>query len=994
MGLSHGSAHWWARSAAARLIGWEYGVAEFRLFGPVEVSVGGRHVDAGQPRQRVLLAALLIDAGRPVTVDTLLNRVWGDVAPERARHAVHTYVTRIRKLLAQLGDDRPEVLVRRSDSYTLDIDPAQVDLHRFRRLLRQARDPELPDPDRLALLGQALALWRGEPLAGLSGPWPDRIRDLYRGERLTAVVRWAQAELRAGDPGAVVEPVSELVGEHPLVEPLTAVLMQALHATGRTAEALDWYTSVRKRLVQELGTEPGAELRGVHQAILRGEVDPTASSVAVGRHRPAQLPVGVRGFAGRESELARLDAVLAGADRHPTAVVISAVSGTAGVGKTALAVHWAHRVADRFPDGQLYVNLRGFDPSDSPLSPAEAIRGFLEALEVPPQRVPADGEAQISLYRTLLSGRRVLVVLDNARDADQVRPLLPGGPTAFVLVTSRSVLSGLVAAEGADSIRLELLTPTEARELLAGRLGAYRVTAEPDAVDEIVAQCAGLPLALAIVASRAATHPQFMLAALAAELREARGGLRAFESADAVTDLRAVFSWSYHALSAGAARLFRLLALHPGPSIATSVAASGAGLPVRQVRPLLAELTGTHLLSEHVPGRFVFHDLLHTYATELAHTVDSDQERNAAVERMLDHYLATAAAAMDTLYPQERHRRPRVSRPAELPVRVDFDAADATAWLGAEHANLLAAATYGTPEHTWRLAATLSRYLYTGAHYKDALEIHAHALRAARETGDRQAQGIASVNLGHVELAAGRSDEAKRHLEEALATFRGIGDRAGTGRALHHLGVVHRVHSRYAEACEHFKQALAIFGELHDPLGESNALGALSEAYAEWGNYAQARDQLNRALATSRDIGDRMGVANALGSLGEVYRRWGNPEEACTHFQQALVIFRELGYPRAEARTLNGLGGSLRAAGRAGEAMAHYRSALAVAREAGDPYEQASALDLIARSLHASGDHEEARQHWNEALKIYTELNIPEAQEVRRHLAALELEDT
>jgi len=971
-------------------------VAEFRLLGPVEVWSAGRQLDPGQPRQRTMLAALLVDAGRPVTIETLVNRIWGDVPPDGARHALHTYVTRIRRLLDQL--DTPIQLVRRSGAYVLEVDRDQVDLHRFRGLIQRARDPRCPDPDRIALLRDALALWRGEPLAGLSGQWPAQIRERDRGQRLDAVVLWAQAELRVGDPGQVIAPVTDLIGEYPLVEPLTGVLMRALHAAGRTGEALDCYTGLRKRLVQELGTEPGADLQGVHQAILRGDAGGTgtpggpAAAVAPTRAGPAQLPLGVRGFAGRGGELARLDAVLAEAGTHPTAVVISAVSGTAGVGKTALAVHWAHRVADRFPDGQLYVNLRGFDPTGSAMPPAEAVRGFLDALEVPAQRIPASLEAQTSLYRSRLARRRMLIVLDNARDADQVRPLLPGSPGCLVVVTSRNQLPGLVAVEGAHPVTLDLLPRAEARELLVRRLGADRVAAEPQAVDEVVARCAGLPLALAIVAGRAATHPTFTLATLAGELREARGGLDAFDGADAATDVRAVFSWSYRTLRPETARLFRLLGLHPGADVAAPAAACLADVPAGRARFLLAELTRAHLVTEHSPGRFTLHDLLRAYAAELTRTLDSDADRRAAVTGMLDCYLGTVAAAMDALYPQERHRRPRVAPPTSLPFEADPRAA--RAWLDSERANLAAATGYaaghGWPRHAGQLAATLSRYLYTGAHYKEAQQIHDDALRAARADGDRRAEGTALVNLGHTLMAVGRAGQAQREFERALAIFRDLNDRARLALALYQLGIVHRVHSRYPLAYENLRQALAIFGELGDRLGESNALGALSEAHAEAGSYPEARDQLQRALAISREIGDRMGEGNALGSLGEVYRRLGRHGEACDNFARALTIFRELGYPRAEARTLNGLGESLRLAGRTEDAVGHHRSALAVARAVRDPYEEASALNYLALLRRAAGDREQARVFWTEALSIYAELAIPDGDEVRRHLAALD----
>jgi hypothetical protein len=466
------------------------------------------------------------------------------------------------------------------------------------------------------------------------------VRQSLRQERVAAVVAWADAELRTGDPVAVVGPVTVLAAEFPLVEPLAAVQMRAYAATGRTADALDVFSAVRGRLADELGADPGQELQSVHQAVLRGELNPPVAGqggdpagAAVGSAAPpvvpvepvvpAQLPAAVAGFTGRAAELARLDLLLAGAQAQAsTAVVISAVPGMAGVGKTALAVHWAHRVADLFPDGQLYVNLRGFDPGGRVLEPAVAVRGFLDALGVLPERIPPELHAQTALYRSLLARRRVLVVLDNARDADHARPLLPGAPPAFAVVTSRNQLTGLVA-DGAHPLALDLLTHAEAHDLLEQRLGTVRVAAEPEAVEQIINACAALPLALSI-AGALATRSDFALAELAGELADAAGRLEALDAGDRLTQVRAVFSWSYTTLGADAARLFRLLGLHPGPNVTVAAAASLAGRDRAQARRLLSELTRASLLTEHLPGRYALHDLLAAYAADLTRSTDPD----------------------------------------------------------------------------------------------------------------------------------------------------------------------------------------------------------------------------------------------------------------------------------------------------------------------------------------------------------------------------------
>lgn len=554
-----------------------------------------------------------------------MHRVWGETAPVDARGSARAHIARIRRVLREspgrAGATAAARLVHESGGYVLKVDPECVDLHRFRRLVRRAHDAGC-DQDRVALLREAVALWRGDALAGIPGEWAARTRESLARERLDAVVAWAGAELAVRNPAILVGPLTDLAGQYPFVEPLAAALMRTLHALGHTAGAIEEYARLRGRLADELGIDPGHELQSLHLAMLRG--DPAQPGAAVGERRsvcapvPAQLPADLHGFAGRGAQLAHLDALAGEALAAPTAVVISAISGTAGVGKTALAVHWAHRVTDRFPDGQLYVNLRGFDPGGAPVSPAEALRGFLEALGVPAERIPAGTDERAAQYRSLLAGKRMLVLLDNARDAEQVRPLLPGTPLSMVVVTSRDQLTSLVTAHGARPLTLDLLSPEEGRQLLAHRLGAARVAAEPEPVERIVAACARLPLALAIAAARA-QQTNFPLTTIAAELDDTHGRLDVLDVGEPNGQVRAVFSWSYATLTPGAAGLFRLLGLHLGPDISAAAAASLAGRPVPDTRRLCAELVRASLLAEPAPGRYAFHDLLRAYAAEQAH---------------------------------------------------------------------------------------------------------------------------------------------------------------------------------------------------------------------------------------------------------------------------------------------------------------------------------------------------------------------------------------
>ncbi|HEV2783723.1 MAG TPA: BTAD domain-containing putative transcriptional regulator [Actinophytocola sp.] len=911
----------------------------------MRLGVAEPFVDPGPPRQRCVLAALLVDAGRLVTWDTLIDRVWGDAPPTGARHSLYSHIARVRRVLEQaaVSDAR---LVRQSGGYRLEVDPDLVDVHRFRDLVGRAHRLDRTDPAKAALLREALALWRGEPLAGLDGPWVTRTRAAWRQQHLDATVAWARAELGTGRPDPVIGPLTDLVREHPLVEPAVALLMRALSATGRDAEALEHYAQTRRRLAEELGTEPGAELRGVHQAILRGDGNRSAPGPpAAGT--PRQLPLSARGFVGRVKELARLDAVLAEAG----AVPIVALSGLAGVGKTALAVHWAHRVADRFPDGQLYVNLRGFDPAGPAVSPAEAVRGFLDAFDVSPHRIPARPDAQIALYRSLVAGRRVLVLLDNARNADQVRPLLPGSPGCLVVVTSRDQLSGLSAAEGAHPVVLTPLSAAEARQLLTHRLGRGRVAAEPDAVDEIVSRCGRLPVALAVVAARAATHHGFPLAAIAEELRDAAAILDVLGSGDPTTDIRAVFTWSYRTLSPAAARLFRLLAWHPGPQIGVPAAASLAGSPVAQVRPLLAELARAHLLIEHLPGRFAFHDLLRAFAAERARTLDTGAERRAATRRMLDHYLLTAHAAETMLRP---HRVAVVPAPAAAGVSPEgfATAPQALDWFAREHPALLGvfqlAVTAEPDTHAWQLARTLTTFhLYRG-HWHDQISTQRTALATAQRRGNRLGQAHAHHDLGHVYACLGRYAESHAELTRAVDLYGAVGNPNGQASAHYLLGFLAGERDDTDDALHQARRCRDLYEAARDPVGQARALNALGLALAKNGEYREALGFCEQAVTLHRELGDQRGEAAAMDSLGFVH---------------------------------SGLG-------HRGEFIAWYRQALALLRDVGDRFGEAHTLTNLGEAHRSHGDIAAATGAWSRALSILDELDHPDAEQIRAKLRA------
>jgi DNA-binding SARP family transcriptional activator len=609
---------------------------EFGLLGPLVVRRNGLAVPVPGGKPRAALAALLLNADQLATVDQLAGVLWGPDPPPSARVSVQNHIKLLRQALGAAARAR---IATWPGGYVLHLEAGELDVSRFQNLLAcaraAARDRRWEQASAQASAG--LLLWRGEPLADVHSELLAQRAVPYLTEmRLQAWETRLEAEVQLGHHADAIVELQQLTGAHPLREHLHALLMLALQRCGRQAEALAAYQTARRILIGELGAEPGPELRQAHRQVLAGDPGaipaPAPTAPGVGRTVvPRQLPAPVRDFVGREAELAALTGFLDHAVSSMSArLVISAIGGMAGIGKTALAVHWAHQVVDRFPDGQLYVNLRGFHPSGKPMSSDEAVRGFLDALQVPVEQIPASPDAQAGLYRSLLAGRRMLVVLDNARDAGQVRPLLPGSPGCLVLVTSRSQLSGLIAIEGTYALALDVLTEAEARELLARRLGTARIDAEPGGAAELIGLCARLPLALAIAAGRASARPRFPLSALA-ELADSRRRLDALDAGDAAASVQAVFSWSLDSLTAPAERMFALLGLHPGPDITIPAAASLAGIPPPQAGQALDELTEAHLIAEHSPGRYAMNDLLRAYAAEQARNHDSDTGRRAAV---------------------------------------------------------------------------------------------------------------------------------------------------------------------------------------------------------------------------------------------------------------------------------------------------------------------------------------------------------------------------
>ncbi|MFE0455866.1 BTAD domain-containing putative transcriptional regulator [Streptomyces sp. NPDC058914] len=929
----------------------------FAVLGPVRVRRGETELEPGGPQERAFLALLLVRAGQPVAVDEIVDVLWGTSPPRSAVNVVRRHVGSLRRLLEPSLAARAEGrwLVRDAGGYRLVTPGDSLDLLRFRTLREAARRSADESPARaVELLTEALSLWRGPVAAGI----PEAARahpafDAVVRERLSAVREAAEAALRAGTPDAVLPQLRVAAAEHPLDEPVQAGLLLALAAAGRRPEALGAYDAVRRRLAEELGIDPGPELCEAHETVLRGApadgagastgpTDGGGASVtpvaALGT--PAQLPPGITAFTGRHAELDAILAASGGAGQPTGTVVISAIGGMAGVGKTALAVHWAHRVADRFPDGQLYVNLRGFDPSGAVMEPGEAVRGFLDALGVPPERVPHGLDAQTALYRTVLAGRRVLVVLDNARDSDHVRPLLPGSPGCLALVTSRDDLSGLVAAHGAHTLTLRPFDARQAREFLVRRLGAERVEAEPHAAREIGELCAGLPLALACVAARAAAHPGFPLAAVAAELREAHGSLDAFARSDASVDVATVFSWSSREISDQAARLFRLLALHPGPDFSLPAAAALAGLPVRRTRPLLAELTGLHLVTEHSPGRHAFHDLLRAHAGELVAERHTEDERQEALHRLYHHYVHTAHAA-DRLLAPSSDPLPPPPPPEGVHPEPLADDHRALAWLSAEHAALLAvvesAAARGHERLACHLAWSLEPFFDRRGHWHDGLAVQRTALEAARRLADPVMEARGLRGLARIEGRLGLHGAAVPRLHEALALFTELGDDTGRANTHRSLGWEHEQRGDLPGALHHNQLALHLFRTLGDRAAQAGVLNSVGWYHALLGQYRQALTHCFEALTTLQELGDRYGQAATWDSIAYAHHHLGRHPHALLGYRNALALLRELGVPYLEADILTRMGDTHRAMGDEDGARTAWAEALTLLRSLGHP---------------------------------------------------------
>ena len=846
------------------------------VLGPMEAWKDGTPLPLGPPARRAVLGLLLMEPGVLVRRDTIIDVLWGEAPPRTAVGLVQAHVSRIRRLLdpgkaagrgdGVVGDDG--VISSAGNAYRLRVPCEQLDLLVFRDLTARAA-AAWESGDEVAAMecyDQALGLWRGDPLADLEAlnDYPGIIA--LSQELVGVLLRYAEIACAMGLYFRVLPRLRTLADADPLNEPAHARLMIALAGCGQQAAAIRVYEGVRSRLDRELGLYPGEELSEAYMQVLRQDIrSGKPGLVPMSRLAPAeevhvvprQLPAAPRNFVGRGGELAALSGLLEDQPGQVNGVVIVALTGMAGIGKTALAVHWAHRVVTQFPDGQLFINLRGAGPSGAPAAAAEAVRRFLIALGVPPARIPADPDGQVGLYRSLLVGRRMLIVLDNAQDAEQVRPLLPGSPGSLALITSRNRLTGLAAREGAHLLNLGVLTVSESRDLLRANVGAKRAMAEPAAISELIELCARLPLAVCDVAARATARPGLPLGTLAAGMRDMRGRLDALETGEPATSVRMVFSWSRARLREPASRMFRLLGLHPGPDIAVPAAASLAGMSREHACAALAELCDEHLLTEYAPGRYRLHELLRAYAVERARTSDSDAERRAAVHRVLDYYLHAAIAASGFVFPHGSLCIAGWPQPGVVLEEISGPG-QAAQWVANERHALFAAISAAVEEgyspHAWELPWAAG-WLFRAEEecWRSLAAAQESALAFAGRLGDRAGQVMARQHLGLLSFLLGDVTRAGRQLDEAVELASQLGD--GRLRALAGLTRAYVLQSqgRVLEAVVQGRQALRLYHAAGDRRGEGRALYALAWCLVQLGDYQQAVGFSSRALVAYRE---------------------------------------------------------------------------------------------------------------------------------------------
>ncbi|MEW1722598.1 BTAD domain-containing putative transcriptional regulator [Streptomyces sp. NPDC093109] len=955
----------------------------FSVLGPVRAWRGAETLASGSPQQRALLAALLLRDGRTATAPELIDALWGDRPPSQALAAVRTYASRLRKVLSS------GVLVSESGGYALRTAPETLDLSLAVELAGHADKERAAGNRALArdLLNRSLDLWTGETLASVPGPYAETQRARLEEWRLQLTESRLDMDLEAGCHAGAVSELTALTAAHPLRERLRELLMLALYRGGRQAEALAVYADTRRLLADELGVDPRPELARLHQRILEADVllagpaeEPAPSHPVL---RPAQLPATVPDFTGRGAFVRELSDRLA--TPEGAVMAVSAIAGIGGVGKTTLAIHVAHAARSHFPDGQLYVDLQGAGPRAA--EPEAVLASFLRALGLPDSAIPDSLDDRSALYRSTLDGRRVLVLLDNARDAAQVRPLLPGTTGCAALVTSRGRMVGLA---GAHLVDLDVMSPEEALQLFTRIVGPERVAAEREAALDTVAACGFLPLAIRIAAARLAARRTWTVSVLAAKLADGRRRLDELQAGDlAVT---ATFELGYRALDPAQARAFRLLGLADGPDISLAAAAALLGLPVQEAEDLLESLVDTSLLESAAPGRYRYHDLVRLYARACAERDEQPASgRESALSRLLDFYLATAANAYALGRPGDRlvnHLEPTSYGGLEFP-----DSGEAQDWLYEEARGLLACVRQSaTDARRLRRAVDLLwaalDLVESGANSKEYESTAVGVLSAARALGDSWAEGRVLVTLGNVHHLMGRFDQADEEARRATELARRNGDTLAACWAGNHRGIIAIYQNRGADGERYLTEAIEGFRAGDNQPGTASALCNLSRIRLAMGRTASAVSLAEEGMSLYDATGSTFRGANARYALGMALTRSGRLSDAAKRLTEALEVFRESRQRLWEGMALYRLAEVDLAARRHASAASHAEMAQTVLRGIGGEWRRANVLTVLGRALDGIGQSGRAQVCWQEALAVFEELNAPEAAEVHTLLVS------
>ncbi|MCZ0206991.1 tetratricopeptide repeat protein [Streptomyces sp. UMAF16] len=1015
---------------------------EIRLSGAVEVRAAGRRGDLRSTKTRLTLAALAWDAGRTVSVDTLIHRVWDDHPPGKAREALHAHVSRIRASLRIAGSDAPPI-TSRTNSYVLQVDPDRVDLRCYQSCVHQAR--ALRDSDdqeaALRLLDRADGLWRGEPLAGIAGSWAEHLRTAVGETSLAAAMTRTEILLGEGRFADAVPVLLPLAEEHPVDEALAERLAIALYGCDRTAEATRLLQRTRQRVVRDSGLDAGRGLHRVHQGILSGtpaaallrrtggdEKKPARPSHRVPDNLPRDVP-----WVGRREELRRLTSALCeGQGSTAVVVTVEAIDGMGGVGKTALAVHLGHRLRDRFPDGRVFLHLGGAHPDRTVTTPARALTELLRLTGLDAKELPHDTDELVALWRATARDRRMLVILDDAAGSEQVRPLLPGASPTAVVVTSRRRLPGL---PGVRPVSLDVLPHEDAIALFTRRLGARSGADEGD-IAEIVRMCGHLPLAIEIAASRLLARPSWGTSDLLRQLRT--GGPHLAQLHDGERAMVRVFDLSYRALNAEQQLVFRRIGLHVGTEFSPQAVAALTGLPVAAAGRVLEELLAHHLVSEISPYRFSMHDLLRDYARSLTEVgdVETEDDCRRAVRALVDHYVATADRADRLAYPF----RSRIADCTEPPVVSCPELADAQAaeqWLITEGANLLDIldwlAHHGTERQLAIAVHVLAGFLDMEGHVLAAEPLLRRAVAHWEAAGDSASRARALLDLGAVCTHSSRYAEAMSAANEALEVARSLGEwelqsecvhqlsiplwqtgqyaeaQALQKKSLHFLlrtdnkrkiarsrnllGITHLHLAENREALQCFTSALADFTEIGDERGRYSTLNNIAKLCQRTGDLKAAENAYREAIGVAEGMGNKRDRATMQMNLASVLDTLGKTDEALALYERVLEMTRAVGDRRGEALTLNGIGRAHRAAGRAEQALPLHIAALAVIRRIQAAGEEADVLYDLALAERDTGRTAQAVAHLTESLEASRRLGA-RVEEERAARALAELRGT